>query len=325
MKITLQHIADICKLSRGTVSLALRDDPRINERTRKKIHKIAEEMEYEPNLIAASLRNNKSNMIWIITESLRDIYDREVVRHVSNILSQTEYDTVAAFHMEDVNRYTRLTTKLFQGISDGAIIIPRRLGEDFQILRKLALRNYPVVLLDVDVEGLGLPLVTSDNEGAAKELIEKCQQRGYKHFVLLQHLANPVAKLRKTAALKSISGTGKWIEGKEMTEKWLKSTAGEPIAVFADSQNDIVEFLKDWRNSLTGRDLLFACFDEWYGDPAPAKTVLVSVQDYEGIAKQASEMLLNILRSNQSETKTGRLLKVMARKEIKVIQSDIVL
>ena len=324
MRITLQDIADICNLSRGTISLALRDDPRINENTRKKIRNLAEKMDYEPNLAAASLRKNKSNTIWIITESIRAFYDQEVVRMATKMLSLSEYDAVAAFHMENVDRYARLTSKLFQGISDGAIIIPRRVEEDFQILKKLALRNYPVVLIDVDVEGLGLPLVTSDNEGATKELIEQCQERGYQQFVILQKLGNPVAKQRKTAAIRTVSDMGHWIEGQEMNEKWLKSNAGAPLVLFADSQNCIIDFLKDWRGSLAGRDLLFACFDEWYGDPAPAKSVIVSVQDYEGIAKKATDMLLNILRSNPGEYKTCRQVHALARKEIKVIHSNIV-
>lgn len=325
MQITLQHIADLCKVSRGTVSLALREDPRIKLKTRERIQKIAKDLDYEPNLLAASLRNKCSNSIWVILESLRSLYDCDVVRHLTAHFSNSKYDAMVGFHMEEANRYTRLTSKLFQGVADGAIIIPRRFGTDYGMLKKLALRDYPVVIVDVDVEGLGLPWVTSANDVSAAELINECRKKGCDRFILLSELPNSVAKQRNDGAVKEIESFGTWIHERDLSEKWLKVGKNKALAIFADSQAQILDFYKKWKEPLQGQALFFSCFDEWIGDAAPAKSVFVSVQDYEGIAREASQLLLEILKTGKNKAENQeRIIKRVPRKELRMITSEFV-
>ena len=51
---TLQEIADKCGVSKTTVSLALRNHPKISEGTRLKIQKVADEIGYHPNPLVAA-------------------------------------------------------------------------------------------------------------------------------------------------------------------------------------------------------------------------------------------------------------------------------
>ena len=321
MSVTLQDIADICNLSRPTVSRALRDDPLINIKTREKIQKVAAQLEYQPNLIAASLRNSKSNTIWLVLESLRDVLDREIVQHATNYLAEKGYDTVAAFHMENEERYVRITNRLFQGVADGALIIPRRLGVDFEVLRKIPLRKYPAVLMDVDVEGLGLPLVTTDNNGAARELVSEAKKLGCNNFILLHHLPNLVASQRRDACVSEIEKFGKWTCAQNISKEYFAAMPKDkPIAIIADAQSDILSFAEQWRSLLSGRKNVFCCFDEWIGDPTPARTVLVSIQDCEGIAKAAVDILLETLSKKGSPSKKGpRRIVKLKRRELKIV------
>ncbi len=52
---TLQHIADAASVGKSTVSLALRNDPRLLEATRQRIQAIAEELGYKANPTVAAL------------------------------------------------------------------------------------------------------------------------------------------------------------------------------------------------------------------------------------------------------------------------------
>ena len=56
-KVTLQDVADEAKVSKATVSLALRRNPRISEPTRQRVLAAAESLGYVYNQRAASLRN----------------------------------------------------------------------------------------------------------------------------------------------------------------------------------------------------------------------------------------------------------------------------
>lgn len=52
---TLQHIADAAGVGKSTVSLALRNDPRLLEETRRRIQEIAEKLGYQANPTVAAL------------------------------------------------------------------------------------------------------------------------------------------------------------------------------------------------------------------------------------------------------------------------------
>ncbi|WP_138223343.1 LacI family DNA-binding transcriptional regulator [Nibricoccus aquaticus] len=52
--ITLKHIGDACALSKATVSLALRDDPRIPEATRTRVKQAAQKLGYRMNPLVAA-------------------------------------------------------------------------------------------------------------------------------------------------------------------------------------------------------------------------------------------------------------------------------
>lgn len=322
MSVTLQDIAEICNLSRPTISRALRDDPLIKAKTRERVHKVAKELGYHPNLFASSLRNGRSNTVFIILESLRDVVDREIVSYASDYLAAKGYDSFATFHMEKEDRYQRLVNKLFQSVADGALIVPRRLGVDFEILRKIALRGYPAVLLDVDVEGLGFPLVTTDNDAAARELVSEARKLGCGDFALLHYLPNQVARQRQEACISEIGKSKRWIGARDISAEWFKELPKQkPFAVIADSQNDILEFSSRWSKEFAGRKMIFACFDEWIGQPAPAEKVLVSIQDCKGISEAAVDLLLDLIARKGSPQGSARHLIRVKRKELKVISS----
>lgn len=73
MTVTIKDIAKLAGVSHPTVSRALNDDPGVNEETRRKIVKIAKQLNYVPNLAAKRLAERKSNcigMIWPAFESM---------------------------------------------------------------------------------------------------------------------------------------------------------------------------------------------------------------------------------------------------------------
>ena len=69
----LSDIAERTGYSKNTVSLALRDSPRIPEATRLLIRQAARELNYLPNHIAKSLANRETKTIGLI---LADITTR---------------------------------------------------------------------------------------------------------------------------------------------------------------------------------------------------------------------------------------------------------
>ena len=62
---TLSDIAKQLNISISTVSRALHNHPAISQNTKKQIIKLAEKLDYQPNMLALSLLNRKTNTIGI--------------------------------------------------------------------------------------------------------------------------------------------------------------------------------------------------------------------------------------------------------------------
>ncbi|HOT05234.1 MAG TPA: LacI family DNA-binding transcriptional regulator, partial [Atribacter sp.] len=67
---TIYDIAKRAGVSPATVSRALNNQNLVKEETRKKIHKIAEEMNYSPNFLARSLVKKQTNTIALIISDI---------------------------------------------------------------------------------------------------------------------------------------------------------------------------------------------------------------------------------------------------------------
>jgi len=66
LETTIHDIAKRLNLSASTVSRALNNNPVIREKTRNLVKKMAAEMGYRPNVLAANLRTRRTNTIGVI-------------------------------------------------------------------------------------------------------------------------------------------------------------------------------------------------------------------------------------------------------------------
>lgn len=69
--VTLRDIAKEAGVSAATVSYVLNGSGKVSEATRKRILEIVKQTGYRSNVLARSLRNNKSNMIGVIVEDVQ--------------------------------------------------------------------------------------------------------------------------------------------------------------------------------------------------------------------------------------------------------------
>ena len=88
MKVRLKDIAEATGFSINTVSHALRDAPDISEATKKQIRRVAEEMEYIPDLRAGSIKSGKSRIISIILPDIINPHFTIVFREIEQFFRQ---------------------------------------------------------------------------------------------------------------------------------------------------------------------------------------------------------------------------------------------
>ena len=93
-EITIYDIARELNVSPSTVSRALKDHHSIGKKTKKAVIKLAEERGYQPNIIASSLRSNKTNTIGIITSWINRPFISSLISGVEMAANQSGYNVI---------------------------------------------------------------------------------------------------------------------------------------------------------------------------------------------------------------------------------------
>ena len=68
MPITMQELADIAGVTRGTISRALSDSPRVNAETKARIHALAKQHNYRVNQKARNFRLGRTGVISLVAQ-----------------------------------------------------------------------------------------------------------------------------------------------------------------------------------------------------------------------------------------------------------------
>src|SRR5271156_6337107 len=103
--IGLKKLAEHLGLNPATVSVVLNDVPgrSIPQATRDRIKAAAKVMNYQPNLLARSLRNMRTLTIGILVPELGDGYHTEVMSGIGDQLMQAGYFYFTAHHRHRKN------------------------------------------------------------------------------------------------------------------------------------------------------------------------------------------------------------------------------
>jgi len=72
--ITLKRLSEVLGLSISTVSRALKNHPDISAATKKRVHELAEFLDYEPNINAINLRAKKNRVLGLIVPSISGFF-----------------------------------------------------------------------------------------------------------------------------------------------------------------------------------------------------------------------------------------------------------
>jgi LacI family transcriptional regulator len=120
-EITIYDIATALSVSIATVSRALKDDPVVNKKTRKKVFELAEELGYRTNHFARNLRQKQTNTIGIIVHELNSNFITSVLAGVEKVTAEAGYDLIIAHSSESYEKEKANAKNLFHKRVDGLI------------------------------------------------------------------------------------------------------------------------------------------------------------------------------------------------------------
>src|SRR6201994_4771188 len=129
--VSLKTLAAYLKLDPTTVSVVLNEVPgrSIPEATRERIRKAAQKFNYQPSLLARSLRSRRTMTIGIVVPVLADGYHAEVMTGIGDSLLEEKYFYLIAHHRHRPDLIAQYPRMLMTGEAEGLIMIDTNLVE----------------------------------------------------------------------------------------------------------------------------------------------------------------------------------------------------
>ena len=145
-EVTLKDIAKVVGCSVNTVSLALKDSPRISEATRKKIQKVAKEMDYTANNIARALVLKRTGTIGLIIRNISSVLMTSKAKYIERYLEQYWYTLYIISSNDDLETEEKAINLMLSNKVDG-LLLHTIFTDNFPRLEKLRAQGFPIVLL----------------------------------------------------------------------------------------------------------------------------------------------------------------------------------
>jgi LacI family transcriptional regulator len=192
--VRLKDIADKTGFSTNTVSLALRESPRIPVQTRELIRKAAQELNYLPNQIAKSLVSRETKTIGLVITDITSPTLTHVAQAIELALAERGYGTLFATSNNNLDDEMR-TIEMFRARQvDGMLIYPTG-HRKLEHIRPLRRANYPIVLLVGDPDA-GIDAVCMDERRGAYKATRHLLEIGHRRIGIIDG-ANPLGNTEK--------------------------------------------------------------------------------------------------------------------------------
>ena len=308
--ITTHDVARLAGVSQPTVSLVLSNNvkARVAPETRERVMRAAEELGYQPNVIARALVLQRSYALGIIVPDLRNPFFAEIVSGAERVAAEAGY-AVLLCEARERSRDPHINALLERQI-DGIMI--DALGS--ASLTEKLLERTNVVLID---EPPGRwPGVASDAFGAGKQAAEHLLALGHERFAFLGPATDIHAiRMRERGFVQTILKSGFKIESDRLRRVPATASGGQagmrallalearPTAVFCSNDLVAIGALKTCSITKTRvpADIsIIGCDDIELASLTHPELTTVAIPARE-LGARAARLLLQALRTEKQE------------------------
>lgn len=183
MRVTVNDIARVAKVSQATVSRVLNNHPYIKESTRQKVQKAIEELNFSPDSVARSMITGKTNTLGLIVGDISNPYFAESAKIIIEKAKKLGYDVIITNTNHDDHNFEDAVRSLMSKRVDGLLI--SSVYKDSQTIRKLYEDGFPVVLFINRPEYDDSNYVVLDNEKGIRLAVDHLVQLGHKKIAFI--------------------------------------------------------------------------------------------------------------------------------------------
>ncbi len=180
----LKDIAIETGYSIKTVSRAINNHPDISETTKEKILKVAKRYGYHPNMLARSLRTQKTFTIGYIIPDIKNEFFARVGIVIEELFRKHGYNILIGITKSQSTQEIESLQLLLSKRVDGIVLATVGNTEDY-IKRVLNDYKIPIVVIDNKIDVEGLYYVLHDNIKGSYELTRHLIEHGHKRIACI--------------------------------------------------------------------------------------------------------------------------------------------
>jgi DNA-binding LacI/PurR family transcriptional regulator len=180
-KTTIIEVARAAGVSKSTVSRVLLGRTHVKEETKTLVLSTIEQLGYERNDLASSLRTDRTRMVMLATPDITNPFWPEVARGLQDTIEQHGYSVVLANSDWDGERERRFLSTARRNRFDAVAINPAVVSE-----RELIAHGTPIIILGLRDDFSGLDMVGSDSYDGTLQALEHLHELGHRRIAFIR-------------------------------------------------------------------------------------------------------------------------------------------
>lgn len=177
---TLKELAKHLGLTKGTVSAVLNDSPyakAIPQHTKDRIVAAAQELNYQPNFFARTLRKKRTYMVGVVAAEIGDAYGSIVISGIEAALSDRKYFFMTVVHHHDPALLRQYTNLLQMRGAEGLITVDTTVTESPLL---------PTVVIAGHRQLDGVSNIVLDHRKAADLVLHHLLELGHRNIAFIK-------------------------------------------------------------------------------------------------------------------------------------------
>jgi LacI family transcriptional regulator len=275
--VTIYDIAKKANVSAMTVSRVINNKGRISDKTRAKVKRIMEELNYVPNDMARSLVLRESQVLFLLITDIANPFFTTLARGAEDAANKQGYRVLFGNSDENLEKEQEYIDTILKSRVDGVLLAPAG-DRSLPQLETLRSRKVPFVLLDREVPGIHSDVVLGDSKEGTRILMEHLIQRGHQRIALVNGSPEVSSARLRTAGYREALKLGdldfqedQVLEldyaprsSRHRISEWLRSLATMPTAILCGNNMLAVQTIQAIRDCglEVPRDISVVCFDD---------------------------------------------------------------
>ncbi|WP_105616101.1 LacI family DNA-binding transcriptional regulator [Vallitalea okinawensis] len=197
---TIKDVAKEARVSTATVSRVLNGNYPVSQDAKEKVENAIKALNYHPNAVARSLKQNKTYLIGVLVPDIANPYFMDLARGIESVVSVEGYNLVFGSTDEDASKEMNLLRVLNEKRVDAVVVATRQEKPDK--INELINQGLNILMVDTYIKDIKCDYVVEDDYDAAYRLVKHLIEHGHTQIAIVNGLLSVSTSQQRLRAYK---------------------------------------------------------------------------------------------------------------------------